>query len=176
MSMIDDTTPTRVTVDRSPAKVSATGATIAGAVAALTTAPFALLALPLGLGGVAMIAGGLWATTSRRLVSLGTASLFLGVLVAGGFGTPVEFLLIATIGVGMAWDLGHNAIGLGEQMGRHSKTRRSEVIHAGATLIVVLAASVIGYSAYLVGGGGHPVAALAGMSLGLVFMIWAIRI
>lgn len=171
----DDAEPERVAVDCSPVQGSAIGATVAAVVAALTSAPFALLALPLGIGGAGMIAGGLWVVGKRTWISIGTASLFLSVIVAGGLGTPVEYLLISMIGVAMAWDLGHNAIGLGRQMGRHSRTRRNELIHGAATMIITLAAASIGYGVYLVAGDGHPVAAVGAMSLGLVFMFWALR-
>lgn len=170
-----ETEVTRVDIDDSPTKASTTAAIVAAVVGALTSAPFAVLALPLGIGGIGMIAFGLVRRPSRTLVSLGTACLFLSVIVASGFGTPVEFLLLSTIAIVLAWDFGQNAIGLGEQMGRHAQTKRNELIHAAASTIIVFVAAGLGYGMYLGASGGQPVSALAVLLLGLVFLMWAIR-
>jgi len=147
----------------------------AGLIAAVSSAPFALLALPLGVGGVGMIAGGLLLRGNRTWVSMGAGTLFLSVVVAGGFGAPVEFLFVSTIATLLAWDLGQNAVSLGEQVGRHSRTRRNEVIHASFSTIVAMAAMALGYVTYTLSGGGRPVAALAMLLFGVVFLLWAIR-
>lgn len=166
---------TGVEIDDTPTKASTTASLVAAVIGAATSAPFAVLALPLGIGGIGMIAFGLIRKKSRMYVSLGAACLFLSVMVASGFGTPVEFLLLSTIAIVLAWDFGQNAISLGEQMGRQSKTKRNEIIHGAASTIVVFAAAGIGYGMYLGASGGQPVSALATMLLGLVFLIWAIR-
>lgn len=162
-------------VDHSPTKLSSYAAIGAALVAALTSAPFALLALPLGFGGVAIIAAGLVSTESRSYVTFGTAGLFLSVLIAGGFGTPAEFLLASTIATVLAWDLGQNAISLGEQIGRHSETSRNEIVHGAASAIVASLAAVIGYAVFMVAGGGRPVAGLGMLVAAIVFFAWAMR-
>lgn len=164
-----------IEVDHSPTKVSTVAAIAAAIVATLTSAPFALLALPLGLAGTGAIAAGLLLAEDRTWVTIGTGALFLSVLVSGGFGTPVELMLVSTIATVLAWDVGHNAISLGRQMGRHSRTRRNEVIHGATSTVVAMVAAAFGYGVYAVAGGGHPVAALATLLLGLVLLIWAIR-
>lgn len=171
----DETDITRVDIDTAPTTTSATAAIIAAIVAAFTSAPFALIALPLGIGGIGMIAATLLRNGSRRLVSLGTASLFLSVVIAGGFGAPVEFLLLSTITTVLAWDFGQNAISLGEQMGRQTETQRNELIHASTSMIVGFVGGGLGYLIYLTSSGGHPVSALVLIVLGLVFLVWSIR-
>lgn len=164
-----------VEVDHSPTVVSSVGAVVAGVVAALASAPFAVIALPLGVGGVGILAGGLFFRSSRTMVSIGTGGLFLAVLVAGGFGIPVELLLLGATASVVAWDLGRNAISLGEQVGRHSTTTRNEAIHASITVVVALVAAALGYGVALLAGGGKPMAALAVVLFGVLALFWAIR-
>lgn len=166
---------TVVEIDHSPTVASSAGAVAAGMIAALASAPFALLALPLGFGGIAILAYGLFGSADRTTVSIGTVGLFLSVIVAGGFGTPLEFLLLGMAATMVAWDLGQNAIGLGEQVGRHSKTTRSEAIHASISVLVAMLAAVVGYVVYHSAGGGRPVAALTAVLVGVVLLLWAIR-
>ena len=164
-----------IEIDNSPTKLSAGAAIVAAIVAALASGPFALLALPLGIAGVGGVAAGLLVAENRTWVSIGVGALFLCVLVSGGFGTPVELLLVSTVATVLAWDFGHNAISLGEQMGRHTRTRRNEVTHAAFTTMVAMLAAAFGYGLFAVAGGGRPIAALVMMLLGLVFLVWAIR-
>lgn len=168
-----DVEPTEI--DHSPAKLSAGAAIVAAIVAALTSAPFALLSLPVGIAGAGAVAAGLLVAENRTWVSIGVGALFLCVLISGGFGTPVELLLVSTVATVLAWDLGHNAISLGEQMGRHARTQRSEVTHAAFTTLVAMLAAGFGYGLFATVGGGRPVAALSMLLLGLLFLAWAIR-
>lgn len=164
-----------VEVDHSPTRVSSYVAIAAGIVAALLSAPFALLALPVGIGGVGILAMGLLRGGNRMWVTMGTAGLFLSVLIAGGFGTSPVFLLLSAAATLFAWNAGLNAIGLGEQIGRHSETRRNEIIHLSAAAIVAAVAVAFSFIVYTVAGGGRPVAALTLLLFGAVFLAWAIR-
>ena len=166
---------TRIEIDNRPTVISSWAAVGAAVLAALTSGLFAFLALPLSAGGVGMIAGGLFYAHNRSWVTIGTASLFLGVLVAGGFGAPIELLLISMIGTLLAWDFGQHSISLGRQVGRHSTTRRNEIIHCGASTMVACVAAAIGLAVFLTAGGGRPVAALSMLLLGFLFLLWAIR-
>lgn len=166
---------TGVEIDTGPTTTSSMAAIGAAIVAAFTSAPFALITLPLGIGAIGMIAWSLLRGGSRKLVSLGTASLFISILISGGFGAPLEFLLLSTIATVLAWDIGQNAIGLGEQMGRRAETRRNEITHAAASTFVAFAAGGLGYLIYFTSSGGHPVSALALVLLGVVLLVWAIR-
>lgn len=166
---------TTVDVDHSPTKASSYAAVIAGFFAAVTSAPFSLLTVPLGFGGVAIMAGGLFVRKNRSWVTFGAAGLLLSVLISGLFGTPGEMLLISAAGTVLAWDLGQHAISLGDQIGRHSKTWRNEALHGSATAIVAMLSAAFGYVVYSSAGGGQPVAAVIMLSLGIVFLVWAIR-
>lgn len=164
-----------VGVDHSPTRTSSMAAVGAALIAALTSAPFAVLAVPLGFGGLAILASGLFGETSRARVTLGTGGLFLSVLVAGGFGTPAEVLLVSMIGTLLAWDLGQHAIGLGEQVGSHSRTRRNEIVHASMSAMVATVSAAIGYVVFATAGGGRPVSALVLLLFAVVFFAWALR-
>ncbi|WP_207592662.1 DUF7519 family protein [Halomontanus rarus] len=164
-----------VDVDHSPTRVSSLAAVAAALIAAVTSAPFAVLAVPLGFGGLAILASGLFGEPSRARVTLGAAGLFLSVLVAGGFGTPAEVLLISMIGTLLAWDLGQHAIGLGEQVGSHSQTQRNEIVHASLSAMVATISAAIGYLVFATAGGGRPVSALILLLVAVVFLAWALR-
>lgn len=165
-----------VEVDHAPTRASSYAAIGAGLVAALLTAPFALLAAPVGFGGVGILAAGLLRGGNRAWVSLGAAGLFFSVIIAGGFNAVgPELLLVAAAATLLAWNLGLNAISLGEQIGRHSRTRRNEIVHGAAATIVAALAAAVGYAAFVSVGGGRPVAALSLLLFGAVFLAWAIR-
>jgi len=166
---------TTVTVDHSPTRFSSIAAVVAAVIAGVTSAPFALYAIPLGLGGIAVLASGLFMGANRLRVTMGAAGLFLSVLIAGLFGTGPEILLVSGAATVLAWNFGQNAISLGEQIGASSRTRRNEIIHASAATIVAMVGAGVGYGVYVIGSGGRPVAAVGMLALALVFMIWAIR-
>lgn len=166
---------TTVSVDHSPTRLSTIAAMVAAVVAGLTSAPFALLALPLGLGGIAIIASGLFLEASRFRVTMGAAGLFLSVIVAGAYGIAPALLLVSAAATVLAWNFGLNAISLGEQIGREAETSRNEIVHAASATIVAMLSAGVAYVVYLTAGGGRPVAAVAMLSLALVFLIWAIR-
>jgi hypothetical protein len=164
-----------ITVDHSPTRISTYAAVTAAVVAGLTSAPFAVLTIPLGFAGIAAVAAGLLVVESRKWVSLGVGSLLLGVFVSGGFGTPVEFLLVSTIAAILSWDLGHYAISLGEQVGSHSRTERVEIIHGAFTTLVGMVAAALGYGFFVTAGTGKSVASLSLLIVGIVCLLWAIR-
>lgn len=166
---------TTVDVDHSPAKASSYAAVIAGFLAAVTSAPFSMLAVPLGFGGVAIVAGGLFVRKDRSWVTFGAAGLFLSVLISGLFGTPSEMLLISAAATVLAWDLGQHAISIGDQLGRHSDTWRNEALHGSATAIVAMLSAASGYVVYSAAGGGRPVAAVVLLSIAIVLLAWTIR-
>lgn len=165
-----------VDVEHEPARLSAHVAMGAGVVAALTSAPFALLALPFGVGGLAMLAAGLYVAESRTWVSVGAGGIFSGGLLAGAFGgVTAELLLISVIGVMVAWDVGQNAISIGEQLTAATHTRRLELVHAGATAVVATLAAGLAYGVYVAGTGGQPAPALALLLIGAVVLLWVVR-
>lgn len=173
---VEDEPLATVDIDHRPTKASSIAAVLAAVIASLTSAPFALLAAPLGFGGAVIIAAGLFTGDGNRAwVTIGAAGLFLSVLIAGTFGTPPELLLFSMAATILAWNFGQNAIGLGDQLGRHSKTRRNEIVHASVSVIVAIVVAGFGYVVFAAAAGGQPLAALGLMLLGAVILTWAIR-
>jgi len=165
-----------VELEFEPTRVSSVVAMTAGVLAALTTVPYGGFAVPFGIAGLAFLATGLFGSGSRRWVSLGVANLFMGVIVAGGFGaaTPPT-VLAATVATLIAWDVGQHAITVGEQFGRTAPTRRGEVVHAASTTIVGVLSAGIAYGVYVFGTSGQPTLAVVLLFLGAVLLVWALR-
>jgi len=175
MSTDVTTDRTTVDVDHSPAKASSYAAVVAALLAGLTSAPFSVVALPLGLGGVVIVAAGLFYTEKRSHLTFGAAGLFLSVLASGIQGTQVELLLVSAVLTSLAWGVGQNAMSIGAQLGRHSETWRIEAMHASVVTVVTMMAAAVGYGVFGVASGGQPVAAVGMLSVGIVLLLWAIR-
>jgi hypothetical protein len=148
-----------------------------------------LLTATVGLGGAALGAPGALAPAalgvllvglglvrvSRRLVTLGGAALFAGVVLAGVQGAPPESLLLSTLGAVLAWDVADHAIGVGEHLGREADTRRVELVHAATSLLVGVFGAGVCFATYVVAAGGQPVSALVLLLLGAVALVAALR-
>lgn len=162
-------------VDRSPARFSATGALLAAAVAVGATALASLPAAALGGLGTLLVAGGV-VFGARRAVTLGAVGLFGGAAVAGIFGAAPGPTLVAATAAVVAWDLGGNAVSVGEQLGREAPTRRGELAHAAAGTAVAAATAGFGYVLYRLAAGGQPVGALVFLLVGAVVIASALRV
>lgn len=161
-------------IDRSPARFSATAALFAAAVAVVATALASAPATALGgLGAVGVAVGVL--VGIRRSVTLGAAGLFAGAAVAGIFGAPPGPPLVAAAAAVVAWDVGGNAISVGEHLGREAPTRRGEVAHAAASAAVAATTAGFGYVLYRLSTGGQPVGALVFLLVGAVVISWALK-
>jgi hypothetical protein len=105
-----------------------------------TSAPGARLRLLPGLVGVALVGAAvapLRGAGSRRLLKLGVAAVFVGVLAAGVLrALAVGPALVASVGAVLAWDLGEHAVGVGEHLGRAAGTLPIQVTHAAGSLVV----------------------------------------
>ncbi|WP_247731153.1 DUF7519 family protein [Halovivax limisalsi] len=167
----ESTDPTE-SIDRAPARTSATLATALSILAALTM-PEPTVRL-LGLPGVLLLAGGAFAG-SRRAVGSGFCVLVLGLLVAGFQGLAPLALLLGAVCATVAWDVGRYGVTVGEQLGRAAGTTRIELGHAVASAAVGLAAVGLGYGAALVGPGDRPVTAVALALLGAVVLLSSMR-
>lgn len=160
-------------VDRSPARVSSMLAVVAGVVAVVATA-FSGLALASGVGGLVCLAAGV-RRGSRRALGIGTAGLFGGVLLAGLAGAPTAALLLAAVGVVIAWDVGENAITVGERMGDIAATQRAEIVHVSMSVIIGALAAAGGYLVYWVSTEGQPTAALVALLFAVVLLTAVLR-
>ncbi|WP_435335150.1 DUF7519 family protein [Haloarchaeobius sp. TZWWS8] len=167
----------RTEVDRRPARLSALVTLGAGALAALAAALTASVGALGAAVGMAALAVGV-VLGSQRLVHLGAAGLFGGLVFAGatGGGPAAELLLlVGTTASVLAWDVGQNAISIGQQLGREAETTRAELAHvAGSTVVGALTAGVA-YGVYVVSTGGKPLPALALLLVAVVILTTALR-
>ena len=176
MSIQTDDEMAAVEVTHSPARISSAITVGAALVAVLSTGIFQTLALGIGVGGVAGVAGGLFGLQSERLTVAGVGIVFIGVIVSGAFGpTPPEFLLFGTLANIIAFDLANNAFSVGRQLSAETDTNRGEVVHAAATIAVGVVAAGLAFGIYLVPLGELTVAGLAFLLFGAMLLVWAIR-
>jgi len=114
----------------------------------------------LGLLGVGLAGSGVY-RGSRRVLGVGVVVLFGSVVVAGLLSVPAIVLVPAMVGTVLAWDVGENAITVGEQFPAAADTWRGEVLHATVSAIVVTLFAVGAFAVYTVSTGGYPLAAVA---------------
>ncbi|MFC4407466.1 DUF7519 family protein [Haloarchaeobius iranensis] len=164
-------------IDRRPVRLSAIvslGAAAVAALAAILTASVG--GVVAGLGIVALAPG--LVVGSRRLVHAGGVVLAAGMVVAGatGAGAAAElFLLVGTAATVVAWDVGQNAVGLGQQLGQEAETTRAELAHIGATLVVGGVTVGVAYGLYQVAGTGQPLPALVMLLVAALVLTTALR-
>lgn len=139
-----------------PARLSAGLAIAAAGVSVAAAGP---AGAPLGALGVVLIAAGVL-RGARAAVTVGALLAVGGVLAAGLASAPVPGLLVGTAAAVLAWDLGEQAINVGEHLGRVASTRRLELVHAANGTLVAVAGIAVGYGIFLVAAGRQPVPAL----------------
>lgn len=127
----------------------------------------------LGVAALGFLGGSL--RSSTRALTWGAAVGVVGLALAGYRGAPAEALLVAAVGLVVAWDVADHGVGLGEQVGRGARVRRNVAVHAGASLLVGALAAGLVYGVSLAVGGGQPVAALALLLAGGIALISALR-
>lgn len=164
-------------IDRRPVRLSAVVSLGAGALAALAAMLTASVGGALAGLGVVALAPGL-VLGSRRLVHVGGVVLAAGMVVAGatGSGAAAElFLLVGTASTVVAWDVGQNAIGLGQQLGQAAETTRAELAHLGASLVVGTVTVGVAYGLYQFAGSGQPLPALVMLLVAALALTTALR-
>lgn len=166
----------RIVVDHTPARLSSLVAVFAALVAALS---ITLASIPLGLVfggmGVVFVALGVY-TGYRAAVTAGAALAFIGVLLVGLIvGASVEVLLAGTVAIIVAWDVGENAIGIGEQVSGDARTGHAEAVHVAATLVVGVVSSGLVYGVSSAASGGKPVTSLFLLLGGTMLVGWLVR-
>lgn len=159
-------------IDRSPSRTSAGIALIAGGIAiAVLSAPAATV---IGGAGLALLLLGVvrgW----RRAVTIGAFGIFLGVIYAGLQNVPPEELLLAGAGTIIAWDVGEQAINVGEQLGRAAPTARGELVHAASSTVIGVLSVGASYLIFRLGTGGQPLTALAILLTAVIALVAAVR-
>ncbi|WP_435360522.1 DUF7519 family protein [Haloarchaeobius sp. DFWS5] len=164
-------------IDRRPARLSALVALGAGALAALAAVLTGSAGVIGAAIGMAALAPGV-VLGSRRLVHIGAVGLFGGLVFAGATGTAPAaelLMLVGTTGTVLAWDVGQNAIGIGEQLGRGADTSRAELAHVGGSTVVGILTAGSAFGVYQVATEGQPLTALALMILAVVILTTALR-
>lgn len=163
-------------IDRAPARLTGGLAVTTGVLAAVPAATVAPMSLVAGIIGLVLVAAGVGLDRGRqRLVTLGAAVLFSAVLAAGATGAPVEVLLLGGTASILAWDFGQNAISVGEQLGRESRTTRAEVVHAAGSTIVAALTAGVGYAIFRIASGGQPIVALVFLLIAVIVLVSTLR-
>lgn len=150
---------THDTIDRSPARLSATLSLVAGLVAVAATAVAGPLGAVVAAPGLLVVFLGV-TRGSRRAVTVGSFVLFVGALVGPVAGSDSPAVLVAVAATVLVWDLGEHAINVGEQLGREADTRSGEVAHAAASTAIGAGAAALGYLLYVAASGRKPLTAL----------------
>jgi hypothetical protein len=161
-----------VSFDARPARLSRGLALLAAALAAFVALADALGAV-LGAAGLVCVAAGVL-LPARSLVDAGAAGLAAGVAFAAG-AYPVAFPLTGTVAAVVAWDLGEQAVGVGEQLGREADTRRLELVHAGTTLALGSVTAAVGFALYRVAFRGVSFATLLLLLAAAMFLMLSLR-
>lgn len=169
----DDPAPA-VAVTHSPATVSSVLASVAAVLAVLTSTT-SLLALAVGVFGLVAVVGGLFTLESERAAIVGTAVVFVGVVLSGVFGNSVPLLVMGALATILAFDFATNAFSVGRQLSDQTDTARGELVHAAASTAVGVVIVGIGAGVYVAAFTGIPVSALAFLLFGALLLIWAIR-
>ncbi|MFC4541064.1 hypothetical protein ACFO5R_03860 [Halosolutus amylolyticus] len=160
-------------IDREPAPLSSVVAVVAAGGATLASGRYSWYGLAIGLLGAAVLAVGV-ARGVRSAVTLGSAGLVGGALVAGVQGAPAGATLVAVAAGVLAWDAATTAIGVGRQLGRAASTRRLELVHLAGSAAVGAVTIVIGSLLYEAAGGGQPLLALLLLILASVALLTAL--
>lgn len=165
-----------VDVIHDPPRLSQGIAVAAALFGIIVTAPFTALSVLLGISGGVIIAAGVLYSHSTGWLTLGTAIALLGAVTAGAYGVvPIEFMLIGVTALVVAWDVGQHGISLGRQIGRQADTRRTELVHAASTVLVLGVFSTLAYLVHQSGLRDRPAPAVAVVIIGIVLMMWLLR-
>jgi hypothetical protein len=164
----------QVVPDHRPSRLSGALATVVAAVAAVLAGSVSGPALAVGLLGVAHVAAGV-TVDSAKSVGFGAVVCFGAAMFAGVAGGGEVAVVGATLGAVLAWDLGEQAINVGEQVGRDATTTSGEFGHAAASLAIGLTAAAGVIGVYRVATSGLSSTALVALSLAAVLLIVALR-
>lgn len=157
-------------IARRPTVASSVAAAVAVLVAVLAAGSQAASALGFAAVGGLVFAVGL-ALGRHRAVDVGALVVLFGIVAGGLEATAVEPMIVAAVALVVAWDLANGAIALGNQLGREAETRRLEAVRASSSLLVGLLSGTVGYAAYVFGGSGQPVAAVALLVVAAVLIV-----
>jgi hypothetical protein len=165
-----------VTVRRGPSRAAQLITVVAALLGMGLTTPFTLVSIPFGVAGLVIVALSMTVATSVRWLSVGTALILVGAVLAGAFGAlSPEVALVGVSATVLAWDAGQHGIVLGEQLGRGTAPRRNLIVHVAATTVALTVVSAVGYATFVFVGGQRPAPAVSVVLLGIVFLAWLYR-
>ena len=156
-------------VTRRPPVLLSIVAAVAVSVGVLSTTVGPSSAITFGVVGAIIFTIGL-VRSHQSALDAGALVVFAGIVGGGLEQTAVEPTVIGTIAVVVAWDLGHSAVALGDQLGREAQTHRLEAVHVVSSLLIGLFAGTVGYAVY-VAGGNQPVAAAVLLLLAAILLV-----
>ena len=160
--------------DRGQPTTFSAGIALVFAISAALLGTTTIFSILLGAFGVVVFGSGLYLGT-RRVLLLGDILVLFGVLISGLFGASSLVLLTSVTLTVLAWDLGEQAIGLGEQLGPEANTLRGEVVHVSAGVLVATVGGGIGYALFVVSTGGQPLTAVVILLLAVVILASALH-
>ncbi|GGL32784.1 hypothetical protein GCM10009037_15570 [Halarchaeum grantii] len=161
-------------VARAPTRLGATLAVLAGVLGVAVAAVGGLYPVTAAIAGTAALAAGV-RRGRRRDLAVGAVLLALAAVLLGAFDAgPLPALAVAAAAL-FAWDVGENALSLGEQLGVEARTRDAELVHAAASAGVLALAGAAVYGVALGGFGGRPVGALVALLVGALVLAWTLR-
>lgn len=167
---------TTTSIDHAPTRFGTTLALVTALIAVLTVAfSSVILAIPIGVVSLVLVGLGLL-SGYRTAIGLGVGLIFFGLILTGTFlNASVETMLVGTVATILTWDLGENAISVGEQLTSDASSVRTEAFHAAASSIVGVVGAGLAYAVYASASGGKPLPALVFMLVGVIFVGWLLR-
>lgn len=147
---------------------------LGGLLAIAVTVGFSAPAAAAGLAGLVVLLGGLM-LPRPGLLTAGAGLLALAVFLAGGAGAPATAVGIGFVGTVVAWDVSHNSLSHGRQVGSEAPTAPPEAMHASASFGVGVVAVMVGYGIFTAAGTGRPATAVGLLAVGAVLLILAIK-
>ena len=160
--------------DESPARLSSQLMVVAGAAAVMQVAIVSLVgAIPAMAGYVVAVAG--LRSRQRSTVELGAMVIFVGIVVAGIAESEPLWLVGAAVGTTLVWDLGEQAITVGEQVGTRAQSDRGERRHALMSVGVGIGIGGVLLGVHSVSTGGFPVGGLVVLLVAALLLASAVR-
>ncbi|SEW07910.1 hypothetical protein SAMN04487945_1317 [Halobacterium jilantaiense] len=159
--------------DARPPTVAVAPAAVA-AVVALVPALGSGIGLALGAAGAGLLVFGAQQGT-RRFVSLGAATLAVGVVFGAATGLDPAYTLVGGVGTVVAYDAGEHAVSLGVDVGRDARVGQSVLVHVFSTAALSALVAAVTLVVYTFGPRSLPVTALVTLLLGGTLLAYVLR-
>lgn len=161
-------------LDRSPARLSIALSLAAALLGATASAPYAQVSAVAGAFGVAILGVG-FVTERPGGITLGCSVVAVSALYGGTTGAPVLATLFGVTAAIVSWDIGTQALVIGDQLGTEAPTTQLELFRAAATSIVGVSVITAGYLVYFVSAAGQSASAVLGLVLAVTVFVALLR-